>query len=261
MRARRLVTLEGYNVEGGYDRAYGPATCYTASIALGHLEGPGSGDDLWRDYESVLDFVGSLGVDGIRLTLEWARIEPTPGHLDEGALVRYEQVVRRARGIGLWVTLALLDGVWPSWCGPEAWILPWVEPKFLAHVARVKERFAGLADAVVGVVDVDALVRGGYVEGTRPPFRRSAQLDAQVARAQLARMNQSVRDVFSDLVVDSHVNVDADPSRLALIDHDAYEEVHLRSLVRGRGPLAARVGLVGRHGGEWRLSAEAALFS
>ncbi len=59
-RPRVLVTLEGYAVEGGFDRPFEPATCYAPTIALGRHAGPGRADNLWRDYEAVLDFVPGL---------------------------------------------------------------------------------------------------------------------------------------------------------------------------------------------------------
>lgn len=260
-RTRRLVTIEGYSVEGGYDRPFGPSTCYAPSVALGRIDGPGLGDDLWRDYEAVLDFVAPLGVDGIRLGLEWARLEPRPGEVDEAAFARYEALMRRARGLGLWVSVVLVDGAWPLWCGLEAWILPWVERYFADHAGRVAQRFEGLIDSAVAFSDPEALVVGGYLEGSRPPFRHGALRDAEVARAQIARMSERARDALGSLLVERYRVVDADAVALEGAMSEGLDEVHLRSLVRGRGPLAARVGLLGRTGGQWRLSADAALFA
>ena len=69
-RARRYVTLEGYAVEGGLDGPYQPATCYRPTIALGRHAGPGDAEDLWSEYEEVLDLAATLGVDGVRLSVE-----------------------------------------------------------------------------------------------------------------------------------------------------------------------------------------------
>ncbi len=77
------MTLEGYAVEGGFDGPGEPATCYSPTIALKRQVGPGGADDLWREYETVLDFVPEMGFDGVRLTIEWARIEPRAGEVDD----------------------------------------------------------------------------------------------------------------------------------------------------------------------------------
>ena len=114
-RPRTLVTLEGYAVEGGYDVAGGPATCYAPRIALGRQLGPGASDELWRDYEAVFDLAASVGLEGLRVTLEWARLEPRRGYLDDEAARRYEAMLAHARARGLWVTVVLVDAVWPAW--------------------------------------------------------------------------------------------------------------------------------------------------
>jgi beta-glucosidase/6-phospho-beta-glucosidase/beta-galactosidase len=138
-RPRLFVTLEGYAVEGGFDQVGEPATCYSPAIALGRQRGPGGADDLWRQYESVLDFVPGLGFDGVRLSVEWTRIEPRADEIDTAALSRYRAVARHARSLGLEVTVALIDAVWPAWLGQEAWLLPWAAPDALAHGERVVE--------------------------------------------------------------------------------------------------------------------------
>jgi hypothetical protein len=56
-RPRLFATLEGYAVEGGFDRTGEPMTCFSPTISLGRQAGPGAADDLWHHYEQVLDVV------------------------------------------------------------------------------------------------------------------------------------------------------------------------------------------------------------
>ena len=171
-RARRYVTLEGYAVEGGFDGAYQPATCYRPTIALGRHAGPGDALGLWHEYEQVLDLAATLGVDGVRLSVEWARIEPRQGEVDAAALERYAQVASYATSLGLGVTAVIIDAAWPAWLGLEAWLLPWVVP----HVIEQSRRVVAAIDALSGVVifaSVEELVTGGYVESSSPPWRRA----------------------------------------------------------------------------------------
>ncbi len=174
------MTIEGYAVEGGLDVAGGPATCYAPSIALGRHAGPGVADDLWHEYERVLDVVAQTRLDGVRLSLEWARIEPRPGLVDEGALARYRAVVLHARSLGLSVTGVIVDAVWPSWLGPEAWLLPWVAPHAIAHARRVCDY---LGDALTGLLvfaQPQELVTAGFLSASAPPWRRSALSSAEL---------------------------------------------------------------------------------
>ena len=259
-RARLFVTLEGYAVEGGFDRAGEPATCYAPTIGLGRHTGPGAADDLWRHYERVLDFVPALGFVGLRLSVEWARVEPRQGLYDEVALRRYRDVVRYARSLGLDVTIALVDAVWPSWLGQEAWLLPWVVPHVLAHARRLVETFADDVTGLIAFAQPDELVTRGFLAGTAPPWRKSALRDAGFAHAQIEGL---VRALGADEIVGPRLvrssavtSLDVAPEDLdeALRSFDV-DEVYVRSLLRGSGPTSVGAGLLALHGNEWRVNA------
>lgn len=254
-RPRLLATLEGYAVEGGFDRPYEPATCYSPTIALGRHRGPGAADGLWTHYEEVLGLAAQLGLDGVRLTVEWARVEPHRGDVDRAALDRYARVVQHATTLGLHVTVALLDGVWPSWLGLEAWLLPWVVPHFIEHARRVGECVD--AKGLVAFTQAPELVRGGYIDATLPPWRQGAAKDAQSARAQIGAIRSLLAHdaIIGARMVDDFVVVELDddaPSTWRRVDAS---EVHVRSLVRGSGPTRSRAGLLARHDGAWSVAA------
>jgi beta-glucosidase/6-phospho-beta-glucosidase/beta-galactosidase len=265
-RARLLVTLEGYAVEGGFDQVGGPATCYSPTIALGRHPGPGAADDLWRYYESVLDFVPGLGFDGIRLTVEWARIEPRAGEIDTAALSRYVEVARYARSLGLDVTVVLIDAAWPAWLGQEAWLLPWAAPYVLAHGRRVVEYLGDHVTGVLAFAQPNELVANGYLRASAPPWRRSALTDAGFAHAQIGRITDDLRKddvVGCKLVTSSAVtSLDVAPEDLRTTRSSfTGSEFYVRSLVQGTGPTSVGVGLLVRHGNQWRVSASDELLS
>lgn len=235
-------------------------TCYAPTLALGRHAGPGVADDLWRHYEKVLDFVPGLGFDGVRLTIEWARVEPRPGHVDNSTLVRYGEVIRYARSLDLDVTLALVDAVWPSWLGLEAWLLPWVVPHVLSHARRVVSTFDRDLTGVVAFTQPRELVTSGYLNATAPPWRRGARLDAKFAHAQIGGLIAALGadEVVGPRLVNSSAvtTLDVAPDDLikarSTLDVD---ELYVRSLLRGRGPTSVARGLLVQHGDEWRVGA------
>jgi beta-glucosidase/6-phospho-beta-glucosidase/beta-galactosidase len=259
-RPRLFVTLEGYAVEGGFDQTGGPMTCYAPTIALGRHSGPGEADDLWHHYERVLDFVPELGFDGIRLTIEWARLEPRPGEVDQRALERYGQVIAYARSLGLEVTLALVDAAWPSWLGQEAWLLPWVVPHVLRHAQLIVTTFAHEISGVVAFTQPRELVTRGYLEATAPPWRRGARKDAAFAHAQIEGL---LAALGADPVVgprlvktSAAITLNVAPDDLVKARHSTdVDELYVRSLLRGAGPTGVARGLLVRHGDEWRVDA------
>ena len=255
-RPRRYVTLEGYAVEGGLDGPYQPSTCFRPTIALGRHVGPGDADGLWHDYERVLDLVPTMGFDGVRLNVEWSRVEPHQGRVDDAALERYAVVAHYARTLGLGVTAALVDAAWPAWLGLEAWLLPWVVPRAIAQAQRVVRSIPSL-DGVVVFCDPDALVNG-FLEGSAPPWRRGARLDAGFARAQIDSIEAALREdpvVGPKLVRSSaSVRVDRPCAEVEAALASECDEVYVRSLVRGHGP-SASAGLLTRQADGWRVHA------
>jgi len=263
-RPRLFVTLEGYAVEGGFDRTGGPMTCYVPRIALGRQAGPGTTDDLWRNYEEVLGFVPTLGFDGVRLSVEWARVEPRQGHVDDEALTRYRDVIRFARSLGLDVTIVLVDAVWPSWLGQEAWLLPWVVPHVLAHAHRVVTAFESDATGVVVFAQPHELVSRGFLHAAAPPWRRGAQEEARFAAAQIAHIVAALQgdpDVGPRLVSSSATfDLARGPEDLIETRNAVnVDELYVRSLLRGSGPTGVSEGLLVQRGEKWSVGASPAL--
>lgn len=56
-------------------------------------ERSGPACDSWNRWESDLDLAQGLGLNAFRFSVEWARIEPNPGEIDEEALDHYDAIV------------------------------------------------------------------------------------------------------------------------------------------------------------------------
>ncbi|HVB71309.1 MAG TPA: family 1 glycosylhydrolase [Acidimicrobiales bacterium] len=260
VRPRVMATLDGYAVEGGFDRTGEPATCYSPTIALGRHAGPGDACALWSDYETVLDLAPTLGLHGVRLSIEWARIEPRRGEVNDEALARYRAVATHARSVGLRVSVALIDAAWPAWLGLEAWLLPWVEPYVVEHARRLVEALGAAVDGVVVFADGPGIVARGFVTGAAPPWRRRAVADAASATEQIRRIESTLcaDDLVGPLVVarSRTLSLTRPIHELSSELADAgVDEVYLRSLVGGFGPTGSPVGLVSRDARGWRVSA------
>jgi hypothetical protein len=253
-RPRRYVTLEGYAVEGGFDGPYQPATCFLPTIALGRHLGPGDADDLWHDYERVLDLVPELGFDGVRLSVEWARIEPRRGQVDDAALARYAEVARYASSLGLGVTVVTVDAAWPAWLGLEAWLLPWVAPLAVEH-AKLVVHAVDAANGVVVFAHPERLV-DGYRHSSAPPWRRGARVDAEFARAQIESISAILRadPLVGPKIVGStsEVSAGSDLSEIKAAFSRDCDELYVRSLVRGHGPTKS-AGLLRKTADGWQL--------
>ena len=249
------MTLEGYAVEGGLDGPYQPSTCFRPTIALGRHVAPGEADDLWHDYEAVLDLVPAMGFDGVRLSVEWARVEPRRDQVDEAALERYAEVARHAHALGLGVSVVIVDAAWPAWLGLEAWLLPWVVARVLEQARRVARGVP--ADGVVAFADAEALVNG-FLDSSAPPWRHGARVDAEMAHDQI---DSILATLWNDPMIgpkivatSASVRVDQPLEHVRSALATECDELYVRSLVRGHGP-SASAGLLVRRSGVWRVEA------
>jgi hypothetical protein len=245
---RVLASLSAYACEGGFDGRYQPATCFTPTISLGRHPGPGDAEGLWEDYEVVLDLAAQAGLAGVCLEVSWARLEPRRGQRDEVALARYARAITYAKERGLHVGVAAIDAAWPAWLGLEAWLMPWVVPVALEYVGWVASSLP--ADTVSVFAARDQLTRGFLDDSAGPPWRRGANEDAVSAAMNLDEIETRSRESSAaTFVTGASIELD-DVADAATYDVD---EVHVRSLVRGAGPLRSARGLLARRGADWLL--------
>jgi len=131
---------------------------------------PGAACLHWERYEEDLDLLRAIGLNAYRFSIEWSRIEPSPGRYDDAALEHYRRVLEacRVRAITPLVTLHHFTN--PRWF---AAIGGWEERKNLPHFARFArlagERYGDLVDWWVTVNEPEVLGFQAYSAARWPP--------------------------------------------------------------------------------------------
>lgn len=69
----------------------------------------------WTRYADDLELARALGHNAARFSVEWARVEPRDGELDEAALAHYVDVVRAARARSIEPFVTLQHFTLPAW--------------------------------------------------------------------------------------------------------------------------------------------------
>jgi beta-glucosidase len=153
----------------------------TTASTLGYADnsdiGVTAGNGFLSQWPDDLAALHEVGVTDVRLTLDWARLQPRPTSLDGDWAERYEHMLTAADEIGLRVWATLHDGSIPRWLDNDggfdddetftSWWPRWVE--------RIADRFG---DGVAGWVPFAEIPRGaptqpwrdtwGILEGTCP---------------------------------------------------------------------------------------------
>ena len=88
-------------------------------VTLGYAEscdlGPTAGNGFYKRWPDDLALLSDLGVADLRLTFDWARVQPKPGEISGAWIERYANILDAAEAIGISVWATMYDGGLPRW--------------------------------------------------------------------------------------------------------------------------------------------------
>ena len=168
--------------------------------AEGRVPPSRDGNGFRTRYADDLALLAEHGITHHRLTVEWARLEPSPGRWDEDEVTHLRRVLTAAHDAGVEVWACLLHGSAPGWFTDDR--RGWLDDKAATltwprHVDRVAEALGDLVAGWLPIHEPDVVARLGYGEGTFPPGRRepdggaTAQAALRAAEAEAARLLRS----------------------------------------------------------------------
>lgn len=138
----------------------------------------GDGNGTLTNHRDDMARLAELGVSHVRLTLEWARIEPEKDRTDSDAVDRYLDLLASAKQLGLSVVATLHHGSLPGWFADDeggyrderARDYLWTR-----QVDRVAETFGHMVDCWVPIDDPIGWAIRGFLVGNRPPGVRDLE--------------------------------------------------------------------------------------
>lgn len=148
---------------------------------------PNPGNGFWERFAGDFALVASLGIRHYRVSVEWSRVEPEEGRVDEAALDRYRAMCDAARAAGVEPWVNLFHFTHPSWLVRRGGLLERANHAlFLRHVERVGRALAPHARFFHVANEPIVYVLAGYLLGMNPPFVKSAQAAFDMTRHVLA---------------------------------------------------------------------------
>jgi beta-glucosidase/6-phospho-beta-glucosidase/beta-galactosidase len=174
-----------------------PRSDWAAWEADGRVPPSGDGNGFRTRYADDFALLAEHGITHYRLTVEWARLEPSKGRWDEDEVAHVRRVLEAGRDAGLAVWACLLHGSAPGWFTDDQ--RGWLDGKAATltwprHVDRVAGAVGDLVAGWVPIHEPDLQARLGYGEGTFPPGRhreddeRDALAALRTAEAEAARL-------------------------------------------------------------------------
>jgi beta-glucosidase len=139
----------------------------------------GKACDWWENAEIDFDIARDLGINALRLSLEWSRIEPVEGKFDPVALQRYRQMLEGLHQRGIEPIVCLHHFTHPCWFEQRGAFLradaPQLFERFTREVARV---IGDLCRLWVTFNEPNVYAACGYVLGEFPPGHKGQLLNA-----------------------------------------------------------------------------------
>jgi beta-glucosidase len=129
----------------------------------------GKACDWWENAEADFDRAAEMGLNALRLSVEWSRIEPHPGEFDAAALARYGEMLQglRERHIEPMVTLHHFTN--PRWLAEQGgWENPETVDRFAGFARRVVEALGRHCDLWCTVNEPNVYGVWGLVGGDGP---------------------------------------------------------------------------------------------
>ena len=149
----------GFQVEGGYNTPGRPHNNWHEWEHLPGNEPCGAATRFWEAPWRDLDLAQGLGFSAHRLSVEWARVQPSESTVeleqepewDAAAVARYVEILIGCRQRGLEPVVTLHHFSHPAWVGPDLWLSDERVGRWLVFVARiVPELNAGLLPGATG---------------------------------------------------------------------------------------------------------------
>ena len=144
--------------------------------------------DHYHRYEEDFDLAKSLGHNAHRLSIEWSRVEPSPGVFNEEEFAHYRKVLLALKKRDLKVVLTLHHFTDPIWfLNKGAWLNEDAPLRFKEFTEEVVKHLGDLVDFYITFNEPNIKILGGYASGATPPglkdFKKAGNAFANLLKA------------------------------------------------------------------------------
>ena len=135
---------------------------------------PATGNDHWVKWQEDTALLSQMGMQLYRFGVEWARLMPAEGQVDESAVERYRQELTALRQRGIRPLLTIHHFSNPMWFENKGGFTKRENLHYyLELVALVAERFGDLCSDYITINEPNVYAVNSYFFGMWPPARKS----------------------------------------------------------------------------------------
>jgi beta-glucosidase len=158
----------------------------------------GAATDHFNRYEEDAEIAADIGLNALRFSLAWSRLQPTPGALDADAVAHYREKLHELRDRGIEPMVTVWHYAHPQWFVDDyGWHHALAPAKFRAYTERVADAFGDLVTYWITMNEPAAYVRSAYIFDGFPPARTKIW-QAPRAWRNLVRAHRLAYDTLSE---------------------------------------------------------------
>jgi beta-glucosidase len=121
-----------------------------------------------------------------RLSIEWSRIEPSPGQIDPGAVSHYRDVLECLRGFGITPFVTLHHFTSPLWLSQRGGFEDSTSVEAFRNYARLcANEYGDLVDMWTTFNEPNVYMYWGYLQGIWPPQKKDIRAAARASQNML----------------------------------------------------------------------------
>ncbi len=129
----------------------------------------------WSHFEKDLQALKKIGVNSYRFSIEWARVEPKPGHYNQAAIREYAQMAKSLKEAGIEPYVCLWHFTFPSWLVDQKdgsktnWSHPLAREHWDRYVTMMTRNLAPYVTYYAPENEPNGQVLTAYIIGLWPP--------------------------------------------------------------------------------------------
>ena len=164
--------------------------------SLGRLPKSGQASDHYNRYEQDFELAHSIGLNAMRISIEWARIEPEAGRWNSQAIEHYKKVLKAMKEQGLTRVVTLWHWTLPQWAAKRGGFEnPEIVEAFARYAWFVAQNLGTEIEQWITLNEPELYALNSYKRGVRPPFVRSAYSTWRVLENLIEAHRRAVRAI------------------------------------------------------------------
>lgn len=144
------------------------------------LERSGDANDSYHRYAEDMRLLADAGLNAYRFSIEWARIEPSPGEFSRAERDHYRRMIDTARELGLTPVVTLHHFTHPIWFEQQG---AWLGEGAVEAFGRYVEFLAPILQDVEWVATINEPNMVAVMHGMRARAARGEQIDPSALAA------------------------------------------------------------------------------